>query len=92
MKNQIDDREIGAVENSANETNEVNETAYNAAIDKLNENASEAAVNDATSNDVNDEANASDGYEIKNSADGNPFGMTVNSDKPKTPSGAWKNS
>lgn len=90
MKNQIDDREIGAVENSANETNEVNETAYNEAIDKLNENASEAAVNDATSNDVNDEANASDGYEIKNSADGNPFGMTVNSDKPKTPSGAWK--
>ena len=90
MKNQIDDREIGAVENSAKETNEVNETAYNAAIDKLNENASEAAVNDATSNDVNDEANASDGYEIKNSADGNPFGMTVNSDKPKTPSGAWK--
>lgn len=90
MKNQIDDREIGAVENSANETNEVNETAYNAAIDKLNENASEAAVNDATSNAVNDEANASDGYEIKNSADGNPFGMTVNSDKPKTPSGAWK--
>ena len=92
MKNQIDDREIGAVENSANETNEVNETAYNAAIDKLNENASEAAVNDATSksNDGNDEANASDGYEIKNSADGNPFGMTVNSDKPKTPSGAWK--
>lgn len=90
MKNQIDDREIGAVENSANETNEVNETAYNEAIDKLNENASEAAVNDATSNAVNDEANASDGYEIKNSADGNPFGMTVNSDKPKTPSGAWK--
>lgn len=90
MKNQIDDREIGAVENSANKNNEVNETAYNAAIDKLNENASEAAVNDATSNAVNDEANASDGYEIKNSADGNPFGMTVNSDKPKTPSGAWK--
>lgn len=90
MKNQIDDREKNAAETSANETNEVNETAYNAAIDKLNENASEAAVNDATSNAVNDEANASDGYEIKNSADGNPFGMTVNSDKPKTPSGAWK--
>ena len=90
MKNQIDDREKNAAETSANETNEVNETICKAAIDKSNENASETAVNDATGNAVNDEATASDGYEIKNSADGNPFGMTVSSDKPKTPSGAWK--
>lgn len=90
MKNQIDDREKNAAETSVNETNEINETICKAAIDKTNENASETAVNDATGNAVNDEATASDGYEIKNSADGNPFGMTVSSDKPKTPSGAWK--
>lgn len=90
MKNQIDDREKNAAETSVNETNEVNETICRAAIDKTNENASETAVNDATGNAANDEATASDGYEIKNSADGNPFGMTVSSDKPKTPSGAWK--
>ena len=90
MKNQIDDREKNAAETTANETNEVNETICKAAIDKTNENASETAVNDATDNAVNDEATASDGYEIKNSADGNPFGMTVSSDKPKTPSGAWQ--
>lgn len=94
MKNQIDDREKNAAETSVNETNEVNKTICKAAIDKTNETASATAsataVNDATGNAVNDEATASDGYEIKNSADGNPFGMTVSSDKPKTPSGAWK--
>lgn len=90
MKNQIDDREKNTAETTANETNEVNETICKAAIDKTNENASETAVNDAASNAVNDEATASDGYEIKNSADGNPFGMTVSSDKQKTPSGAWQ--